>query len=1238
MKKQVAFIIAVAAYVCVSVSVFAAHVTVSIPIGPIQIESTGDQDQRILMDGYGCTFPLGAPTLPSRILPIALPPGAQFQSLRIEKGDPVVIEGSWRIAPRKPPRLLSDRAEGILHVHQQEFDENYQRYYESGKTFPDALVEYVRSAAFRRYNLVDLSVTPFEYCPSQGILMMYPELTVEVIYTLESEQIRGTGCTENDLGTADCPEVEAIARSFISNYDESQRWYPGEPINRGEHEFVVITTSALVNAVQPLIDIEIAKGRTTYIATTEWINSQYSGRDLAEKMRTFLREKYPASQWGITDVCLVGHHTDVPMREVAQDLGYGNPLTDFYFAELSAPDNAAWDSNNNGQWWDSSDSADFYNEVNVGRIPWSNYNTVLSICQKSAAFELNDDPGFKSSILFLGGFFWEDTDNAVLMEAIAAQPHMSDWYQYRMYEQNSTVYSSYPCDDELTHTNVMNEWPSGSYCFVDWAGHGSPTSAHIMGYGSAAFIESDDCSSLNDSFPAIIFADACSNSDTDYTNIGAAMLQQGAVGFVGATKVALGCPGWSQPNDGSSQSLDYFFATHVTSADYSQGESHQISMRNNYINGGWDDTKYEMAEWNLWGNPDLGLTLAIGSDGVLSIDHAQYGPTMLIGATVRDLDVNLNPAAIDSAVVTLTTSSGIDSETLILPETAINSSVFSASMNLSLDSIQPGNGILELVHGEAITVTYVDADDGHGGVNVPKTVHASADCIAPVIGNVAVTGAAFDQLVIEWDTDEPSTSTVFFGIGMPTQQVTDINSFLHHEVILSGLDPCTEYVFYVVSTDSAQNTAIDDNAGTNYVGETWELVTIFGQDMASNPGWTTQGEWAWGVPTGGGGQYGNPDPTSGHTGNSVYGYNLNGDYPNNLSEQFLTTGVINCSDAEGSTLGFWRWLGVERSAYDHAALRISTNGSNWTEVWENPDVEIADDSWIYQEFDISAIADGQATVYLRWVMGSTDSGWRYCGWNIDDVTVFSSQPCSPGNTPTPPPTWTPAPTNTPVPTSTPFPTYTPGPSPTPAPTNTPFPTYTQGPTNTPAPTNTPFPTFTPSPTFTHGSPTWTTTPTMTPTSTPTSTPPTSSPTATTPTMTPTATATQASTPDPSVTPTATPDRIMMTLRLNQTIYRSGDSFLLQSECFNPGYDTIVDRYIILDVYGSYFFWPSWGQVASCDSCTLEQNTALITDILSFQWPSGITQSANGLRFWGGLLWPGTSIMAADVAMVTFGYE
>jgi|GEM_PF-1153860 len=190
---------------------------------------------------------------------------------------------------------------------------------------------------------------------------------------------------------------------------------------------------------------------------------------------------------------------------------------------------------------------------------------------------------------------------------------------------------------------------------------------------------------------------------------------------------------------------------------------------------------------------------------------------------------------------------------------------------------------------------------------------------------------------------------------------------------------------------------------TSHIGDTTRDVLLevgvptvqYSWNMDTNPGWSISGGlWAWGRPTGQGGAYGYPDPTSGYTGLNVYGYNLNGDYTNNMPEYHLTTTAIDCSELAQVSLKFWRWLGVEGPQYDHAYVRLSTNGTNWTTIWQNPS-EITDNAWVQQQFDISGLADGQPTVYLRWTMGTTDGAWTYCGWNIDDVEIWGVSTTNP---------------------------------------------------------------------------------------------------------------------------------------------------------------------------------------------------------------------------------------------------
>jgi len=181
----------------------------------------------------------------------------------------------------------------------------------------------------------------------------------------------------------------------------------------------------------------------------------------------------------------------------------------------------------------------------------------------------------------------------------------------------------------------------------------------------------------------------------------------------------------------------------------------------------------------------------------------------------------------------------------------------------------------------------------------------------------------------------------------------------------------------------------DSNLATVTVNISTEQL-IYMANMDTDPGWTLDSLWQWGTPTGSGGQYhGNPDPVAGYTGDNVVGYNLLGDYENSItSTRWAKTPAINCTSRTDVTLTFYRWLNVEQPLYDHAYIQVSNNGSSWSTIWENPSgITITDSSWTLQTFDISAIADDQPTVYIRWGMGPTDSSWQYSGWNIDDVKI-----------------------------------------------------------------------------------------------------------------------------------------------------------------------------------------------------------------------------------------------------------
>ncbi|MCK4266819.1 MAG: hypothetical protein KAX31_06025, partial [Thermoplasmata archaeon] len=173
-------------------------------------------------------------------------------------------------------------------------------------------------------------------------------------------------------------------------------------------------------------------------------------------------------------------------------------------------------------------------------------------------------------------------------------------------------------------------------------------------------------------------------------------------------------------------------------------------------------------------------------------------------------------------------------------------------------------------------------------------------------------------------------------------------------------------------------------------------TTVFVDDFEDGDfsDWTLGGgsnDWEIGTP---GGLGSPPDPSAAANGLYSIGNDLTGlgavagEYENDLplDSNYIISPAINCLGYTGVTLDFMRWLGVESSSWDHAYVEVSNDGAAWTQVWTNG-ATMDDAVWVPVSYDISAVADDEATVYVRFELGDTDSSVTYEGWNLDDIAV-----------------------------------------------------------------------------------------------------------------------------------------------------------------------------------------------------------------------------------------------------------
>ncbi len=199
----------------------------------------------------------------------------------------------------------------------------------------------------------------------------------------------------------------------------------------------------------------------------------------------------------------------------------------------------------------------------------------------------------------------------------------------------------------------------------------------------------------------------------------------------------------------------------------------------------------------------------------------------------------------------------------------------------------------------------------------------------------------------------------------------------------SGLvnDPSLSSITVSIESDCSLEAVFAINPYGEFVGD----------DLDTDPQWSTSGQWSFGIPAGlGGEQYGYPDPTSGTTGDNVYGVNLDGDYATTVGgPYYLIAGPFDLTGYYETELQFASWLNSDIADYVIHDLQISTDGTNWTYLWiQSGRDDLLADEWSNVNIDISFIADDIGSVYFRWGYQIIENrAYPYSGWNIDDFKI-----------------------------------------------------------------------------------------------------------------------------------------------------------------------------------------------------------------------------------------------------------
>ncbi|NCC53222.1 MAG: hypothetical protein EOM20_18700, partial [Spartobacteria bacterium] len=582
----------------------------------------------------------GAPLLPAQQLFYALPPDTDISSVTLKTDQLVtqVLPVSGWVRPGAPMGFRDEVSYGDAGPL---VDGRDMGLYGQNAFYPAASARIESVGQLRKWVIVRLLVSPVQYNPVGQTLRYVQSARYALMFSRAPTR---------DLSAALADTMmDREALRLVANPEEAQAWYPVERSLDTVSEsnvYAIITSDTIYNQSTNLYGFIAHKesiGYTVLVVTETKVNgdagatgwNEVTGQapdEKADRIRKWLQDNYLGSH--IRYVLLIGNPVtgsgDVPMKMcyprygATSDASYTNSPTDSYYADLTGN----WDRDGNGLYGvygttndGGAGGVDFLPEVYVGRFPvyGTDYVSLSNIIAKSIRYEMSVATNWRTSALLPESYSdTNGTDGAYLGE------HMRTNYlegagfdTYTMYQQGSlqAYYDSvFDSDEELLNYAVPNHWRANPYGLVCWWAHGWSQGAAINGGGT--LMSSTKCSELDDRTPSLVYMASCTCSDPDVSNnLGFALLKQGAIGVVGATRVSWYRVGTWYPNTiyADNAQIGYSFMQQVATNQSAFGQAlYDCKSTMGEVWGG--HSWMNQFDFNLYGDPGIRLLTTYATD------------------------------------------------------------------------------------------------------------------------------------------------------------------------------------------------------------------------------------------------------------------------------------------------------------------------------------------------------------------------------------------------------------------------------------------------------------------------------------------------------------------------------------------------------------------------------------------------------------------------------------------------
>ena len=567
------------------------RLSLSFDADELTFKKAGDFDQILFRDSEFLGRP-GEPLLPVKVIQILIPVDQEIESAKMVSERSHLLAGTYNVYPTQPPVPVSEMPWRDKSI---EFVPPDPQIYGSSSEFPGKVVDVISHGFMGGLHIAALAVYPVQYLPTQGKLLFYDQIELELIYQPSD---RRPVEVSHRSETASQIYSEAV-KSLVINPEEAELTPQrvSSSTQEPDVEYLIITTDDFAATFQELADWKTAKGVPAEIYTVEWISSNYSGVDTQEKIRYFIRDMY--QNQGTVWVLLGGDVSKVPHRKGFAFAETGTWLdeipADLYYSDLDSN----WNANGDTIWGGFGDQVDFYPDVFVGRAPVDNLSQLLNFIDKTLEYQITPPTDYQLNILLTGEVLWWDpyTAGGLLKEAIDLLyiPARFDSNITRLYESEGT----------LNFTSFSTALNSGQN-IVNHYGHGNTSGFSI---GPNWWSSSSMGSLINSPRHSILYTVSCLSNAFDVSDCcGEYFINNsngGGVAYIGNSRYGWGVPG--SPSGGPGPRLDMRFFAELFQFDHYRVGVTLAESKAHYVPSAQSDRYYKWTLYalNLLGDPEL---------------------------------------------------------------------------------------------------------------------------------------------------------------------------------------------------------------------------------------------------------------------------------------------------------------------------------------------------------------------------------------------------------------------------------------------------------------------------------------------------------------------------------------------------------------------------------------------------------------------------------------------------------